>query len=62
MKIFTIRVPTPSHDRLMAEAERCGLKRTEIIKRAIDDYLDRREAMQRERLRETADSATRQPA
>jgi len=44
MTIFSIRIPTPSHERLKRESARVGIKPAELIRRAIDEYLDRRES------------------
>ena len=60
MKVITsIRLPNPSVDRLREEAVHSGLKPAEIIRRAVDEHLDRREAIRRERLQEVAESTVR---
>ena len=43
MKATTIRLPDQLRDRLKGEAKRSGLKPSEIVRRAVDEHLDKRE-------------------
>ena len=44
MRNFNFKIPTQLDERLKAESERTGAKLSEIVRRAIDEYLEDREA------------------
>lgn len=43
MRNFNFKIPGQLDSRLKAEAERSGLMLSEIVRRAIDEYLERHE-------------------
>jgi predicted DNA-binding protein len=52
MRNFNFKIPDPLDNRLKAESERTGASFSEIIRRALDEYLERREPATKERARE----------
>jgi predicted DNA-binding protein len=43
MRIMSMKIPQPLRERLEAESLRTGLGFSEILRRAIDEHLERRE-------------------
>ena len=52
MRNFNFKIPDPLDARLKAESERSGMMLSEIVRRAIDEYLERREPAPKDRRRE----------
>lgn len=42
-KVFNFHMPAPLRARLLAERDRAGVSEAELIRRALDQYLERRE-------------------
>ena len=40
---FRFKIPQQLEDRLLKEQERTGLTRSDLIRRAVDQYLDKKE-------------------
>ena len=41
--MFNFHIPGPLEGRMRAEADRTGLPLSEVVRRALDEYLERRE-------------------
>lgn len=50
MEITCVRLPKQLRERLASEAARKGVKPSEIIRRAVDEHLERREAASQNRV------------